>query len=460
MNNTEFHQQLASPDAGHALSATAPVSDINDVNAVMARENFVARPINRTSGHQMRVLEAGRLMANVLTGQEDPFILRQAMRPTHAWAVAAIRENYPGLFPRGGEQIGLRETMSYSDFSALTVDVIDRLLYGYYSAAPLVTMPLVKKKPLRDFRVVARYAIDNAVKPFSISPTGNPATERDMVPVKREVPGTAGNADSQRVTYQPYLYQGLMSVGWEAMINDDLGIFNDMTQRLAISGRRAISTFITGLYFDTAGPNATLYNATFANLVTIANGASSNNPALSIQGLIDALTVLERQLDLDGQPIQFEGTLYLTFGPSLFTTAMSLMKYVQADISINGGTANAQGFPTQRLRVDNWVVQNMVPIQDKWIRLVCTAAGVKDTAWTLTYDPNSQARPSVEVGFLTGFDTPQIYQEVPNTMRVGGGVDPSLGNFNSMNQNFKGLLVMGGTQIDGRSTVASTGQGT
>jgi hypothetical protein len=61
---------------------------------------------------------------------------------------------------------------------------------------------------------------------------------------------------------------------------------------------------------------------------------------------------------------------------------------------------------------------------------------------------------------LTGFETPQLYQQVPNTMRVGGGVDPMLGDFNTMNQNFKGLLVMGGTQIDGRSSAWSTGQGT
>ena len=93
------------------------------------------------------------------------------------------------------------------------------------------------------------------------------------------------------------------------------------------------------------------------------------------------------------------------------------------------------------------------------LALCCTTAGVKDTAWGLMYDPNAQARPALEMGFLTGFDTVQIYQEVPNTMRVGGGVDPALGNFYTMNQNFKGLLVMGGTQIDGRSNVWSTGQG-
>jgi hypothetical protein len=63
------------------------------------------------------------------------------------------------------------------------------------------------------------------------------------------------------------------------------------------------------------------------------------------------------------------------------------------------------------------------------------------------------------MGFLTGFDTPQLYQKVPNTMRIGGGVDPTLGDWRSMDQELKIITVFGGTQIDGRSTVASTGRG-
>lgn len=436
------------------------------IGARMQQDGF-HKPGNRGNRlHEARVMAAAALLGDVIQGRQDPMLFKEALHPQHRWAMAGLQENYPGLFA-GGDFIGLRETMSYSDYSALTVDILDRLLYGYYTSAPLATMPLVKKQPLRDFRLVARYEMDGATRPFTRVPLNigsdstlvphgalEPPTERAMQQAAREVLGS-----TQRVTYQPQLYQGMMSVNWRALINDDLGIFNDQTQRLAISGRRTISEFITLLYMTSAGFNANLVNSTFGNQVTMANGASSNNPALSFQGLLDAMTVLEKQLDLDGQPIQFEGTIYLVFGPALYTTAMSLVKAVQADISVGGGTTNAQGFPSQRLSIPNWPAQGIVPIQDKWIRIACTTAGIKDTAWGLFYDPNAQARPCLELGFLTGFDTPQIYQEVPNTMRVGGGVDPSMGNFYTMNQNFKGLLVMGGTQIDGRSIAMSTGQG-
>ena len=32
--------------------------------------------------------------------------------------------------------MNLRETVSVSDYAALTIDVLDRLLYGYYDMAP------------------------------------------------------------------------------------------------------------------------------------------------------------------------------------------------------------------------------------------------------------------------------------------------------------------------------------
>lgn len=459
---------------GPGLARDGAVSVDNPVNDIAAREGFVpgskypgAKWHQKPLAHRRRVQEAARLWVDVMNGREDPMLIKEAMHPTRRWALAGLRESYPALFI-GGDHIGLRETMSYSDYSALTVDILDRMLYGYYTSAPITTMPLVKKKDLRDFRLVARYAMDGAVRPFTRVPSqvsgqsdttlvpagaGEPPTERSMQQAAQEVLGS-----TQRVTYQPQLYQGMMSVNWRALVNDDLGIFNDQTQRLAISGRRTISEFITLLYMSAGGFNTTLVSSTFANAITLANGASSNNPALSFQGVMDGMTILEKQLDLDGQPITFDGTLYLVYGPSLHTTAMSMVKAIQADISVGGGTTNAQGFPSQRLRTTNWPMQGVVPIQDKWIRIVCTTAGVKDTAWGLVYDPNAQERPMLEMGFLTGFDSPQIYQKVPNTMRVGGGVDPMLGDFYTMDQNFKGLLVMGGTQIDGRSSAWSTGQ--
>lgn len=448
---------------GHMTESGMQYSS-DQVNEHVAREGFRPRnfALRGTPAYERRVTEAARLIADCISGVEDPIFMREAMVPTREPLVLYLQEKYPGIWGpsyTGTGRIGLRETMSVTDFSALTVDVLDRMMYGYYNAAPITVMPLVKKHALRDFRVVARYLIDGATKPFQIHGAGEPPQERSLTPGPPATGQITGVKN--RSEYQPQLYQGYMSVNWRAIVNDDLGIFQDNTQRLAISGNRTIYKFITQQRWDANGPHASLYTAAFTNQITTANGSTVNNPPLDFEGLLNARTVLGRMLDADGQPIVFDGTLYLEVGPDLINTAMNLMKQLSADISVFGGTQTAaNNFPQSRIRVEPWMIQGIVPIENKYIPLVVTSAGVAAKCWALTYEPAAQARPSVEVGFLTGFDTPQLFQKVPNTMRVGGGVDPMMGDFYSMDQEYKAILVMGGVQIDGRSTVASNGSGT
>ncbi len=452
---------------GQGLERIGTASDWSEqaITAKVRETGDYARRVKDNSPkHRRRVLEAGRLFADVLQCREDPRMLQEAMNPTHPAFVAYLKERYPGIFIEEASRIGLRETMSYSDYNALTVDIIDRMFYEFYNVADIPNLALVKKHPLRDFRLVARYSVDQAVKPFSRMPgdfpslvphgAGEPPTERAMQQSAREVLGS-----TQRVTYQPQLYQGMMSVNWRALVNDDLGIFRDMTRRLADSGTLTLWEFITQLYVSAGGWNTTLTAAVFNNLITQANGAGSNNPALSFQGILDAYTVINKQRTLESTPITFRGRLFLVVGPSLKNTAISMSKALTANISVGGGTTNAQGFPSQQLVVPNWPMGGVEVIEDKYIPFVCTTAGVQDTMWALIYEPEVQPRPTVELGQLAGFETPQLFQQVPNTMRVGGGVDPMMGDFWTMDQNYKGVLVLGGSQIDGRSAAFSTGQG-
>lgn len=412
-------------------------------------EGFMASKRNASAKYQRRVTEAAKLMAAVQQGLEDPFLLQEAMHPRREYAVAHLIEKYPGLFDLSGGSngaVGLRETMSVSDYTALYVDVLDRMFYGYYNAAPIPNKPLVKMHPLRDFRTVKRFLEDGMTTPLTIVKNGAPVPERAQSP-------------ESVITYYPDLYAAQARINWRALINDDLGIFNDIPRKLAIAGNRAIHQFITGLYVDANGPHANLYKTAYANKIITANGASVNNPPLSIQGIQDAFKVLARMRDPDGQPIILTGKLWLWYGPALVATAENLANMLSSYVSVEGGLQNADGFPTQFVQVNNWAMQNMGRILDQYIPIVCTTAGVQDTMWGLTYDPNSQERPSLEMGFLNGFETPQLYRKLPNTMRMGGGVDQALGDFDTMEQQMKIITVFGGTQIDGRTTVASTGQG-
>lgn len=428
-----------------------------EVERSPSMQGFASAKRNASAAHDRKVREAARLYADVITGHENPMFIKEAMSPTSEVFVHYLMEKYPGLYGDTRRNVlGLVETMSVSDYQALTVDVLDRMYYGTYNDYPIVNKPLVKVKQLRDFRTVKRYMLDGVVSPLTYRDPAEMAQQSALYGPVPQGGATLATASTAAVTYAPLLGQSMTSVNWAAIVNDDLGIFQDLSMRLAIEGNRGVSKFITSLYVDSTGPSALLYTTGFGNKIITANGASSNNPVLGVQGLSDALKVLAAMKDSSGQPIMITGRLKLWFGPSLLVTANNLMNQLSVFLTNEGGGAGAAQ-PAQFLNVNNWLIQNMDLVMDPYIPIVCTDATKKFTSWGLTVDPNSQNRPNCEVGFLNGFETPQIYSKIPNTQRIGGGVDAMMGDFYTMDQEMKIISVIGGTQIDGRSTVASNG---
>jgi hypothetical protein len=411
-----------------------------------------------------RVNEAGRLWADVHRGRLDPVFLREAMHPRNPVLVEHLRQTYPGLYrDADGRTFGLRETMAQTDFQALYADVIDRLYYSNFASWPITNMPLVMDKDLRDFRTVKRYIYDGLVTPYTGSDPGAPPPQSAMLgpaPQNGATPPTPATSTAA-VTYAPLLYQASASINWAAFVGDDLGIFRDVPKRLAIKGNRGIAKFITQQYCDANGPNTStpsanpLFQSGYANRITIANGATSNNPRLSIQGLTDAYNILAGQLDATGDPIMIGGPMYLVYGAADYGTAKNLANTLENFTTQQGGVQGTAQ-PGQMLRVRNWAMENLTLIYDPYLRLVATN---NPYSWFLACDPKSQERPGVEVGFLTGFKEPQLFTEIPTTQRMGGGPDPTMGNFWSNNQNIKIMGVMGASPIDGRSWVGSNGSG-
>lgn len=441
-----------------------------DVDAHPMLAGFGAAGRNKSQQHARRVTEAARLYADVLNGREDPFIWKNAMNPTHEAAVRHLVEKYPFLFPpdRGGRMlgtsgsVGLRETMSVTDYQALFVDVLDRLYYGFYNAYPIVNKSMVRTHTLRDFRIVSRYLLDGVVTPLTSMDAAAPPPQRALYgPVPQDGSTYGPSTPTGPIQYQPLLWQAMTSVNWRAFVNDDLGIFKDLSNRLAIAGNRGISKYITTLFFQASGLNTALYAAGYRNLITTTYGAATNNPALGIQGIQDAFKVLSNMRDSGGDPILMTGKPILFYGPAYFATAQNLKNMLTNFVSVEGGLTNASGFPSQLVQVGNWALQNMELVLDPYMPIVMSAASgnIANTAWGIVMDPGGQQRPAVELGFLQGFETPQIYQKVPNTQRIGGGVEPMMGDFFSMDQDMKIVTVFAGKQIDGRSTVGSTGAG-
>jgi hypothetical protein len=95
---------------------------------------------------------------------------------------------------------------------------------------------------------------------------------------------------------------------------------------------------------------------------------------------------------------------------------------------------------------------------DPYIPIVASSSN-GSTSWFLFANPNN-GRPALEIGFLRGHESPEIFIKAPNAQRVGGGnVNPMDGDFDTDSIQYKVRHVLGGVTQDNKMSVASNGSG-
>lgn len=387
--------------------------------------------------HEARVAAATELVADLLKGSVRAYYLREVLAPSSPEMVRVIESNYPGLFRSAsghevswrGAGAGLQEAMSVSDFPLLMGDVLDRMLLQRFSEVPQVWRQYIGVgRPLRDFRDVRMLKTDGG--------DGQWEAISDLEGL------TYTTLTETGYTMSPALYGKAVKLSWRLLMNDDLDAFAEIPAILGRGGRRTINKFATDLLFDANGPDATFVSAGNGNRL-------ASNPVLSVTSLGTAIQTFAAFTDSEGEPILLEG-LRLVHGPGLRVTVQNILNQLSVDITEAGGTS------PRVVRVNNWIVSGLTAVEDPYIPIIATTNGA--TSWLLTTDPNV-ARPAAKMRFLSGFENPVLYQKAPNTNRVGGGLDDSIGDFQSMAQEYKGLVAFGGLTIEPKALVGSNGSG-
>jgi hypothetical protein len=358
----------------------------------------------RSPQYMHKLAEAGKFIADLVTGR----------RPAYQ----------------------LREALTTSDFPNLFGDILDRQVLQNYQEAPSTYRNYVHTSTVSDFRTVKRFRVDGAESILTAVPQQAEYPESKLV--------------DAAYSYSVAKYGRRIPFSWETMINDDLQALQDVPKRFGKAARRSEEKFATQLFVSSTGPNATLYSSGNKNIVSTANGAVTTNPVLGINGLQDAMTVLMNQVDTGGDPIQIEA-IELVVPPALVIIAQNILNSTQLWLNENGGSTNS------RLISQNWM-KGMVRLNvNYYLPLVDTTHGA--TAWYLFASP-SNGRPALEMGFLRGHETPELFMKQPNSVRVGGGmVNPADGDFDTDSLHYKLRHVFGGAPLDPLMTVASNGSG-
>ncbi len=323
------------------------------------------------------------------------------------------------------------EAMSTSDFSILFADIIDRELLARYRQMPVQWDAIGRRGRVRDFRTVKRFTLDGG--------------EAILDEVKELAPYKYAALTDAKYQYAVTKRGRKLAMSWETLINDDLDAFRDNPQRLANASRRSEEKFAADLYAGTTGPDTTFFASGNNNIIT-------SNPALSVSALQTAFRVLAAQVDTDGAPIYVDA-VHLVVPPALEVTARNILNATE----IRAATGGGDGTGNDQLTTANWMRNRTSLMVNPWLPIISTTNG--NTSWYLFANP-SEGRPAMEIGFLIGHETPELFMKAPNATRVGGGsVAAEDGDFETDAHELKVRHVFGGVLMDPKSGVASNGTG-
>lgn len=372
-------------------------------------------------------------VSNLFKLSEDGQGVRSALRgPRYLELLSEAAALIAGVLDGRKPTYLLQEAMTTSDFPLLFGDILDRQVLANYAETAQTYRNYCKIGSVRDFRNVKRNYTEGA--------------EGLLTTVAEQAPYPEVSLGEGQYTYAVNKYGQRIPFSWETMINDDLDQLKDIPQRFGRGARRTEEHFATSLFVDANGPHASFYTT---NLITQANGAGSNNPVLSIAGIQDAMIMLSKARDSDGQPIVID--MYeLVVPPALKVTAENILNATQLEL---GASTDAM-----RMQVANWMRNSLRLSVNAYIPYIASTAN-GNTSWFLFANP-SNGRPALEMGFLRGHEQPEIFMKSPNAQRVGGGsVDPMNGDFDTDSLQYKIRHVLGGTRMDTKMTVASKGTG-
>lgn len=322
------------------------------------------------------------------------------------------------------------EAMMTADFPLLMADTLDRQLLGMYQEAPYTWSNYTRRGTVPDFRTVKRFAVDGA--------EGVLPTVGEIAPYLPQV------LKETKYSYSVVKKGRTINWSWESFINDDLDALGSSSPaRLAKAARRTEEKYVTSLFVDANGPHASVFTSGNANIATA-------NPVLSIAGLQTAMIKLAAQTDADGEPISIEA-VELVVPPALEITANNILNSTNMRITTAGGSSN------QEMEVVNWMRSRTRLSVNAYIPIIASSSNT-NTSWFLIASP-SAGRPFMELGFLRGHESPELFQRVNNQQRVGGATSPMDGSFEDDSLAYKVRHCLGGTILDPKCAVSSNGSG-
>lgn len=330
----------------------------------------------------------------------------------------------------------IEEAETTSDFPILFGTVLERSLLAKYSIAKPDYRNYVKVGTQNDFRISGQQLI---------ALWGLQST---MSVVKERGEYQAGNLKDGKVAIQLQKFGRQFPLSWEALINDDLGAFSDIAERLANAALRTEFYQATGLFVDANGPHASLFGTSLAHPIDAAVINNKGTDTFNADNLAKVIALMTTQLDAEGEPVVFDG-FELIYGPSLNYRVLQALN--PASLIVSGLKSTSSGSTQTSANVV--ASMNIRPHMNQYISQIDKSANNQFSWYVIGSLTNGAA---VQLNMLRGHEAPEIVQKVSDKQSLGGGlVSPMEGDFDTDTMRWRVRHIMGGTQIDPRLAYAN-----
>jgi len=233
------------------------------------------------------------------------------------------------LSSRAGENSELTEVMTTADFNFALIEFVQRVMFAGYSQKRFNFEPLVKLDTVPNFLPVTRYQRRSGLDDLEY--VGEKGIARE---------GHVGDATKKQ--YRVYKWEKVYDFSMEALVNDDMGYFNDTAIEMGRTARRTLERFVSRFYTNAV---------TIARLVGL-GAMYSTTGRLTTSRISEARMAFNQRTDASGNPIAAR-VGYIVHHAGLVDTVRTII--------------NSTLVPENATNAANVIAGTFVPIEDPYI---------------------------------------------------------------------------------------------
>lgn len=348
----------------------------------------------------------------------------------------------------------LREAVASGDFPLLFQAVSQASMLGQYAELPQQWPTFSVRTTVPDFRPARLVRWDSQMDQL---PDRNGGAERHVralprIPELTEYP--TFNLTTEGADYFVNKYGARFPFSWEAFLNDELRVLQQLPTEMARWARDTEDVLTTGVLATSDGPNPDFFNQTENFGTQVADGNYiRNNPPLSLMAVEQAIQEIGMR-QVNGRQVRVQNFVLLV-PPSLALTAHQIAQsttYVKV----------------QRLATDEEIRYNVASpvagrftvVESAWLPLIDLSASSATTWYLVPAGGQTERGPAIVTAFLRGHEMPEV-RVMGDTGRALGGAEVSAfeGSFSHDDIQYRVRSIIGAAGIDASAVAVSLGDG-